>query len=101
VCYGGENHLVVLDVASGAARTLQVPADARPIVGVPAVSPDGGRVVFAVAADGVWMASLADGRVQRLISERDVDAFAWAPGGRQIAFRNGRDGQWKLFDLEP
>jgi len=101
VCYPKADRLVVLDISTGAASTLHVPSNARPIVGVPAVSPEGGRIVFAVASDGVWLASLGDGRVQRLISERDVDAFAWAPGGRQIAFRSARDGQWKLYIVEP
>jgi len=100
VCYGSENRLVVLDVASGVTRMLPVPPDARPIVGVPAVSPDGGRVVFA-AADAVWIASLVDGRAQRLINEPDVDAFAWAPSGGQIAFRTAHDGQWKLCIVQP
>jgi Tol biopolymer transport system component len=57
-------------------------------------------VVFAVAGDGVWMVVL-DGRMHRVISEGDVDAFAWAPGGRQIAFRTARDGQWKLQIVRP
>jgi Tol biopolymer transport system component len=99
VCYGSEDRLVVLDIASGSTRILHVPSDA-PIVGVPAVSPDGGRVVFAVT-DAVWIASLVDGRVQRLFNEPDVDAFAWAPGGGQIAFRTAHDGQWKLYIVQP
>jgi Tol biopolymer transport system component len=95
VCYGSDDRLVVLDTSTRALRAFRVPADGGRIAGTPAVSPDGVRVVFAVAGDGVWIAAL-DGRMQRVISEGDVDAFAWAPGGRQIAFRTARDGQWKL-----
>ncbi len=100
VCYGKEDRLVVLDVISGGKTDVPLPPGARPVIGTPAVSPDGGRIGFAVA-DGVWVASLADRRIEKLISEPDVDAFAWAPGGRQIAFRSSRDGQWKLYIVQP
>jgi Tol biopolymer transport system component len=100
VCYGSDTGLVVLDVASRSMQVLRVPAEALPIVGVPAVSPEGGRVVFAVS-DSIWIASLGDGRVQRLLNEPDVDAFAWAPGGSQIVFRTARDAQWKVYVVQP
>ena len=68
---------------------------------MPAWSPDGTRLAFAVEGDGVWMVWLAGGRSSRVIAEPDVDAFAWAPGGRQIAFRSARDGQWKTEMVKP
>jgi len=94
VCYGSDNWLVVVDTDSNTSRAFRLPGDSGRIVGVPAVSPDGGLVAFAVEGEGAWMASLADGAITQVVAERDVDAFAWAPGGRQIAFRNARDGQW-------
>lgn len=94
VCYGSDNWLVVVDTGSNASRAFRLPGDLGRILGVPAVSPDGRRVVFAVEGEGAWMASLDDGAITQVVAERDVDAFAWAPGGRQIAFRNARDGQW-------
>ncbi len=96
ICYGSGNWLVVVDTDDDTTRSFRLPDDAGRIVGVPAVSPDNRRVVFAVDAEGAWLVSLADGAMTQIIAERDVDAFAWAPGGRQIAFRTGRDGQWKV-----
>jgi Tol biopolymer transport system component len=101
LCYAAEDRLVVFDTLTRATRALHVPVDGGRIAGIPAVSPDGGRIVFAVADDGVWIASWPDGRMKRVIAERDVDAFAWAPGGRQIAVRTARDGQWKLHIVLP
>ncbi len=96
ICYGSNDWLVVVDTTSNTARAFRLPDHSSRVVGAPAVSPDGRRIVFAVAGEGAWMASLADGTVAQIATERDVDAFAWAPGGRQIAFRNARDGQWKV-----
>lgn len=67
---------------------------------MPAWSPDGSRLAFAVVGDGVWIVWLADGRASRAIAEADIDAFAWAPGGRQIAYRTA-DGQWKTGMVKP
>jgi Tol biopolymer transport system component len=96
ICYGSGNWLVVADTEDNATRSFRLPNESSRIVGVPAVSPDGRRVAFAVDGEGAWMVSLADGGVRQIVAEQDVDAFAWSPGGRQIAFRTGRDGQWKV-----
>jgi TolB protein len=96
ICYGSDKWLIVADITSNTARAFRLPADSSRVAGVPAVSPDGRLIVFAVEGEGAWMASLGDGAITQIVSERDVDAFAWAPGGRQIAFRNARDGQWKV-----
>jgi hypothetical protein len=96
ICYGSHAWLVVVDTAATATRAFRLPTESSRIAGLPVVSPDGRWIVFAVAGEGAWMASIPDGSMTRIVSERDVDAFAWAPGGRQIAFRTARDGQWNV-----
>ncbi len=96
ICYGSDAWLIVVDTSAAATRAFRLPSESGRIVGVPAVSPDGRSVVFAVAGDGAWIVSVRDGAMTQLVSERDVDAFAWAPGGRQVAFRTARDGQWRV-----
>ncbi len=96
LCYAGDEGVVILDTLNGAISEFAVPIQDGRISGVPMVSPDGEWVAFAVAGDGAWVASLHDGAIKRVMAEPDADAFAWAPGGRQVAVRNARDGQWKL-----
>lgn len=95
LCYGSDNWLIVMDTSTNATRAFRLPHQSA-IVGVPAASPDGRRIVFAVEAEGAWMVSLDEGSITQVVAESDVDAFAWAPGSGQIAFRNARDGQWKV-----
>ena len=40
-------------------------------------------------------------RGAEVYDEPDVDAFAWAPGGGQIAVRTAHDGQWRLYIVQP
>jgi hypothetical protein len=95
VCYGNDDQLVVANTATRQASVLAIPGRGR-AVGTPAVSPDGRRVVFAVAGDGAWIASVEDGRFVRLVADADVDALAWAPGGREVALRTASNGRWQV-----
>ncbi len=96
ICYGNNEWLIIVDTSDATTRAFRPEDESARIVGVPAVSPDGRSIVFAVAGDGAWMASMRDGSLTQVVTEEDVDAFAWAPGGSQIAFRTAHDGQWKV-----
>ncbi len=100
VCYGRDDRLVILNVETRRASVFTVPGD-RHIVRTPAVSPDGRRVVFAVTGGGAWLANVDDGRMLSVLDEGDVDALAWAPGGREVALRTANDGRWRVQIVWP
>jgi dipeptidyl aminopeptidase/acylaminoacyl peptidase len=100
ICYGRDDRLIVLNVATRRESVFKVPGD-RHIVRTPAVSPDGRRVVFAVAGGGAWLANTDDGRMSSVLEEGDVDALAWAPGSREVALRTANDGRWRVQIIWP
>ena len=42
---------------------------------------------------------LADGSMQRVLTDPTAEEFAWAPDGRRVAFHSRRDGQWGIYVL--
>jgi hypothetical protein len=98
IAYAHEDSLMVLDLDTGRARRIASPVKGG-LVRTPAVSPDGGRIVFQVFRHGAWMLNLADGRMERVLTDPTAEEFAWAPDGR-IAFHSRRDGQWAIYLLE-
>ena len=98
IAYAHEDALIVLDLNTGRARRIGSPVKGG-LVRTPAVSPDGGRIVFQVFRDGAWILNLADGGMERVLTDPTAEEFAWAPDGR-IAFHSRRDGQWGIYLLE-
>jgi Tol biopolymer transport system component len=98
IAYAHEDSLIVLDLDTGRARRIGSPVKGG-LVRTPAVSPDGSRIVFQVFRHGAWMLNLADGRMDRVLSDPTAEEFAWAPDGR-IAFHSRRDGEWAIYLLE-
>ncbi|MGE5362079.1 MAG: hypothetical protein ACM3NQ_23935 [Bacteroidales bacterium] len=98
ICYGNEDRLVLVSTTTREAAILQVPERGR-VAGRPAVSPDGRRIGFAVSGAGAWVASVEDGALSRLTTDREVDALAWAPGGREVALRTASDGRWQVKSI--
>ena len=95
VCYTHEDKVVVRDLATGESRQFSTPVAGR-TVRTPAVSPDGGKVVFQVFRNGAWLLDLADGSMRRILSDPTAEEFAWAPDGRRIAFHSQRGGGWSI-----
>ena len=65
----------------------------------PAVSPDGTKIIFQVFRHGGWLLDLADGSMQRVLTDPTAQEFAWSPDGRRVAFHSRRDGQWGIYVL--
>jgi Tol biopolymer transport system component len=97
LCYGRGAEFVVVDTVAVSVTIIPLPVHGS-IIGVPAVSPDGSLVAFPVAGDGAWLASLPDEATERVVSGDAVEQLAWAPSGRQIAYR--RDGRWQVRAVE-
>lgn len=65
----------------------------------PAVSPDGGSVVFSWHGD-LWRVDSSGGRAQRLTSNSGDELYSvFSPDGKQIAFTSDRVGGGNLFTM--
>jgi Tol biopolymer transport system component len=98
IAYSHENTLVVMDLQTGEATRYQTPVNGQ-LVRTPAVSPDGTRIMFQVFRDGAWLLDLADGSMERVLTDPTAEEFAWAPDGRRVAFHSRRDGHWGIYVL--
>ncbi len=92
----GDYDLYALNLAGGPAQRLTTFGDAY----APAVSPDGGQIVF-TRADGesssLWLMN-RDGSNARFLVGQAWDA-AWSPDGTQILHASDRTGEIQLFIL--
>lgn len=98
IAYSHEDTLIVMDLQTGEATRYRTPVKGR-LVRTPAVSPDGTKIIFQVFRDGAWLLDLADGSMQRVLTDPTAEEFAWAPDGRRVAFHSRRDGQWGIYVL--
>jgi len=98
IAYSHEDTLVVMDVQTGQATRYPTPVKGQ-LVRTPAVSPDGTKVIFQVFRHGAWLLDLADGSMQRVLTDPTAEEFAWAPDGHRVAFHSRRDGQWGIYVL--
>jgi Tol biopolymer transport system component len=96
IAYSHEDTLVVMDLQTGAAARYRAPVKGQ-LVRTPAVSPDGSSVIFQVFRHGAWLVDLADGSMQRVLTDQAAEEFSWAPDGRRIAFHSRRGGRWGIF----
>jgi WD40-like Beta Propeller Repeat len=98
IAYSHEDTLTVMDLQTGQATRYPTPVKGQ-LVRTPAVSPDGRKIIFQVFHDGAWLLDLADGSMQRVLTDPTAEEFAWAPDGRRVAFHSRRDGQWGIYML--
>jgi hypothetical protein len=100
VAYSVEARLVVLDLATGQAQTFNSPRPGQ-LVRTPAVSPDGGRIIFQVFREGVWLLDLDSGRMRRVLDDPTAEEFTWSPEGDRVAFHSRRSGVWSVWEMVP
>ena len=98
IAYSHEDTLMVMDLQTGEATRYRTPVRGQ-LVRTPAVSPDGTKIIFQVFRHGAWLLDLADGSMQRVLTDPTAEEFAWAPDGRRVAFHSRRDGQWGIYVL--
>ncbi len=96
VAYSHEDALYVQDLTSGRRTRYQSPVAGR-LVRTPAVSPEGGRIVFQVQGDGVWLLTLDRGTMGRILPDPSAEEFTWDPRGARVAYHSRRDGQWRIW----
>jgi WD40-like Beta Propeller Repeat len=98
IAYSHEDTLMVMDLQTGEATRYRTPVKGQ-LVRTPAVSPDGMKIIFQVFRHGAWLLDLADGSMQRVLTDPTAEEFAWSPDGRRVAFHSRRDGQWGIYVL--
>jgi WD40-like Beta Propeller Repeat len=98
IAYSHEATLTVMDLQTGEATRYRTPVKGQ-LVRTPAVSPDGTKIIFQVFRHGAWLLDLADGSMQRVLTDPTAEEFAWSPDGRRVAFHSRRDGQWGIYVL--
>jgi hypothetical protein len=98
IAYSHEDTLMVMDLQTGEATRYQTPVKGQ-LVRTPAVSPDGTKIIFQVFRHGAWLLNVADGSMQRVLTDPTAEEFAWSPDGGRVAFHSRRDGQWGIYVL--
>ena len=98
--YSHEDRLVIADRSGATLASFASPIAGR-LVRTPAVSPDGGTIVFQVFRDGAWMLDVKTGAMRRILDDATAEEFAWDPQGRQIAYHSRRDGEWRIWLMTP
>lgn len=100
MAYSVETRLVVLNLATGQRETFASPLPGK-LVRTPAVSPDGGRIIFQVFREGVWLLDLDSGEMRRVLADPSAEEFTWSPDGDRVAFHSRRSGQWSVWVMAP
>ena len=100
IAYSHEDRLIVLDLETRKQRVYPSPRKGR-LLRTPAVSPDGGRVIFQVRRDGGWLLELRDGSMRKVLSDPTAEEFTWAPDGSRVAYHSRQSGSWGVWVMAP
>jgi hypothetical protein len=96
LCYGHADQLVIASLDGQVQRRVDLPGRDSALMGAPAVSPDGRRLIIRVGFEGVWLLDLPGGGMRRILGDPTAKSFAWTPDGRRVAFRTG-EGEWRMW----
>ena len=100
IAYNRGAQLIVMDIETGRRRTYSSPVAGRSIR-MPAVSPDGRRVIFQVQDHGTWLLDLATGTRRKVLSDPSAEEYTWSPDGRRIAYHSRNAGAWGIWVMDP
>lgn len=100
IAYGRGDRLVVRDLTTGSERGYPAPLKGR-LVGAPAVSPDGRRILFQVSRQGTWLLDLRKGTIRKVMSDPSAEDYAWSPDGRRVAYHSRNEGKWGVWMMGP
>jgi cytoskeletal protein RodZ len=96
IAYSHEDRLVVRALDGSYQRIYPSPRKGR-LLRTPAVSPDGKRIIFQLYRDGGWLLNLADGSMQRILTDPTAEEFTWSPDGRRVAYHSRQTGDWNVW----
>jgi tricorn protease len=87
--------------AATACLAAEVPMGAQPmpLISAPALSADGGKIVFEWAHD-LWTASSSGGEAIRVVADPARDAYPrFSPDGKRIVFSSDRSGSLQVYSI--
>jgi Tol biopolymer transport system component len=96
IAYGRDDALVVQDLEGNDSRRYRSPIPGR-LLRMPAVSPDGRRIIFQVSGDGAWLLNLGNGSMRKVLDDPTAGEYSWAPDGHRVAFHSRRSGGWGVW----
>ncbi len=98
----GFPQVFLLDIATGARRALEIPAEAMSFA--PRFAPDGETVLLSLQKNGntdIYRTTVSGGRLQRLTSSPSIEtAPSFSPDGRRIVFESDRSGSQQLYVMD-
>jgi Tol biopolymer transport system component len=96
LAYSHDDQLVILDVATGRQLTFDSPRQGRSLR-MPAVSPDGRRIIFQVSRDGAWLLDVAERSMRKVLADTSAEEYTWSPDGKRVAYHSRRSGEWGVW----
>ncbi len=96
IAYSHEGRLIVRSTGDTTQRLFPSPRRGH-LLGTPAISPDGRRLVFQVQGDGAWLLDLIDGSMTRILTDATAEEFTWSRDGRQVAYHSRKTGDWGIW----
>lgn len=96
VAFTHDGQAVVMNLRSDAVRTYPSPRKA-PVAGLPAVSPDGTRILFQITGDGTWLLDLRSGGMKKIVSDPSAESYTWSPDGSRVAYHSRATDTWGVW----